>query len=155
MSDRKTVLITGCTPGGIGAALAQSFATRHFHVYAGVRSPTKAASLAGANITIITLDVTSSGDISRCLEMINRETGGKLDVLVNNAGRIFHLPLLDSSIGQSKALFDVNVWGSLAMTQAFAPLLSKSKGCILNIRCVLFFFFLSFKEVTSISYRSG
>ena len=134
MASKKIVLITGCTPSGIGAALAQSFAAHNFDVYAAVRNPAKATTLAGPNITIVTLDVTSSDNISELVATISRKTGGKLDVLVNNAGLIFHLPLLDSSIAQSKQLFDVNVWGTLSVTQAFTPLLVENKGCIMNIR---------------------
>jgi 1-acylglycerone phosphate reductase len=61
-------------------------------------------------------------------------------VLVNNAGAEFVCPLLDVDIAESKKLYDVNVWGPLAMVQAFAPLLIEAKGVISNhtsVSCVL------------------
>ena len=61
-----------------------------------------------------------------------KETDGKLDVLVNNHGTAIFLPALDVPIEEGKKLFDLNFWAALAMIQAFAPLLIKAKGCIVN-----------------------
>ena len=134
---KRTVLITGCSNGSLGAALALSFARHDFHVLATLRNPVKAASLAShPDIEILPLDVTSSSSISSCAAAIEKKTGGRLDVLVNNAGLMFVLPLLDTSIEESKKLFDVNVWGLLAVTQAFAPMLVRSKGVVLNIASI-------------------
>lgn len=58
--------------------------------------------------------------------------GGKLDVLVNNAGLEFQSPLLDVDIAEAKRLYDVNVWGPLAVAQEFSPLLIETKGIICN-----------------------
>ena len=60
------------------------------------------------------------------------ETRGKLDVLVNNSGRILVAPGLDITIEQGKELFDLNFWAPMAMLQAFAPLLIEAKGCVVN-----------------------
>lgn len=68
-----------------------------------------------------------------CLEAVKKRTEGKLDVLVNNAGALFFGPLLDVSIEDSKRLFDSNVWGMLAVSQAFSPLLIEAKGVMVNI----------------------
>ncbi len=133
---KKTVLITGCSEGGLGAALARAFHQQGFHVFATVRNPAKAASLASDDIEILPLEVTSKESILQCAETVKAKTGGTLDVLVNNAGAIFMMPLLDASIEESKNLYDVNVWGMLAVTQAFAPLLIKSKGAVLNISSI-------------------
>jgi 1-acylglycerone phosphate reductase len=43
------------------------------------------------------------------------------------------MPLLDEDIEQGKALFETNVWGPIAVTQAFAPLLRKAKGTVVFI----------------------
>ncbi|KAI1502207.1 hypothetical protein F5X99DRAFT_427585 [Biscogniauxia marginata] len=134
---KKTVLITGCSEGSLGAALAVAFARHNFHVFATVRDPAKAASLAShPDIEILSLEVTSSSSISSCAAVVEKKTGGRLDILVNNAGIMFVMPLLDTSIEESKKLFDVNVWGMLAVTQAFAPMLVRSKGVILNISSI-------------------
>lgn len=134
---RRTALITGCSDGSLGSALALEFAKHDFHVYATLRNPEKAASLASHSaIEILPLDVTNSSSISSCAATIEKKAGGRLDVLVNNAGMMFCMPLLDTSIEESKKLFDVNVWGLLAVTQAFAPMLVRSKGVVLNIASI-------------------
>lgn len=134
---KKTVLITGCSDGSLGAALALAFAAHNFHIFATLRDPTKAASLSShLNIEILPLEVTDSSSISSCVATVEKKTGGKLDVLVNNAGIMFVMPLLDTDIEESRKLFDVNVWGLLAVTQAFAPMLVRSKGVLLNIASI-------------------
>ncbi|OGE48177.1 hypothetical protein PENARI_c031G05465 [Penicillium arizonense] len=130
---KKTVLITGCSTGGIGWALAKNFHQRGFYVFATARNPSKAADLAElSDIEILELDVTDPKTIVECKERVVKRTNGKLDVLVNNAGVEFNSPLLDTDVDEAKRLFDVNVWGPLAMVQAFAPLLIEAKGTVFN-----------------------
>lgn len=132
-AQKKTVLITGCSTGGIGWAMAKNFHERGFYVFATARDPSKAVDLSGlSNVEILELDVTVPQTISRCKDMVAKRTGGKLDVLVNNAGEEFLCPLLDLDIAEAKRLYDVNVWGPLAMVQAFAPLLIEAKGVVSN-----------------------
>ncbi|KAF2172593.1 hypothetical protein M409DRAFT_49151 [Zasmidium cellare ATCC 36951] len=142
VASRKTCLITGCTPGGIGAALCEEFRKRGFHVLATVRSPAKAASLAtgeekfGKNegiIEVLSLDVTSKQSIQQCTEEAKAKGIEKLDVLVNNAGAMLIGPLLDTNVDDGRRLFETNVWGMLAVTQAFSPAVIAAKGSILNI----------------------
>lgn len=139
---RKTVLITGCSEGGLGAALALAFQRQGFYVFATVRNPSKAVAAwpkdetqDHGTIEVLPLDVTSPGSIQHCVDLVRSRTGGKgqLDILVNNAGMAQMGPLLDISIPQNKKVFDVNVWGMLAVTQAFSDLIVRSQGAILNI----------------------
>ncbi|KAK4043911.1 hypothetical protein C8A01DRAFT_12662 [Parachaetomium inaequale] len=133
-----TVLITGCSDGGLGAALAEAFARRGFHVLATLRDPAKAAALASppGRIEVLPLDVTDTASIASCAAAVATKTGGRLDVLVNNAGSMFIMPLLDTDVAEGKRLFDVNVWGMLAVTQAFAPMLVRARGVMLNIASI-------------------
>jgi len=133
-----TVLITGCSDGGLGAALAEAFARRGFHVLATLRDPSKAPVLASRPglIDVLPLDVTDTTSIASCAVAVATKTGGLLDVLVNNAGSMFIMPLLDTDVAESKRLFDVNVWGMLAVTQAFASMLVRSRGVVLNIASI-------------------
>jgi 1-acylglycerone phosphate reductase len=131
--QKKTVLITGCSTGGIGWAMAKIFHERGFHVFATARDPSKAADLSElSNVEILELDVTVPQTISQCKDTVVKRTGGKLDVLVNNAGVEFVCPLLDVDVAEAKRLYDVNVWGPLAMVQAFAPLIIEAKGIVSN-----------------------
>ena len=133
-SPRKSVLITGCSAGGIGAALAEVFHEKGYHVFATARNQSKISRTLSnaANVTILTLDVVSSESITAAAESVKRETGGRLDVLVNNSGGGTFVPALDLSIEEGKKLFDLNFWAPFAMLQAFAPLLIEAKGCIVN-----------------------
>ena len=133
-SKRKSVLITGCSDGGIGAGIAGAFCEKGYHVFATARTPTKISrTLAQApNVNVLTLDVLSSEAIAAAVDSVKTATGGKLDVLVNNSGAVMIMPGLDVSIEQGKQLFDTNFWAMLAMIQAFAPLLIEAKGCVVN-----------------------
>lgn len=131
--QKKSVLITGCSTGGIGWAMAKIFHGRGFHVFATARDPAKVGDLSDlSDVEILELDVTIPQTISQCRDAVAKRTGGKLDVLVNNAGVDLQSPLLDVDIAEAKSLWDVNVWGPLAMVQAFAPLLIQAKGVISN-----------------------
>lgn len=130
----KSVLITGCSAGGIGFALAEEFQARGFHVFATARTRSKISNIENLpNITFIPLDVANSSMRSAAVEIVNAHTGGTLDYLVNNAGRNYFMPTLDVDIEDAKRMFDTNFWGALAVTQAFAPLLIAAKGTIVNI----------------------
>lgn len=135
----KTVLITGCSNGSIGSALAKSFSKRGHHVFASVRNPSKASDLSSLpNVKVLTLNVASQQSINACLAIVQQELGldRGLDILINNAGHGLNGPLLDVDIDEAKKTFDVNVWGVLAMTQAFAPLLVEASGTVINISSV-------------------
>lgn len=88
----KTILITGCSGGGIGWAIAKELASHGHHVFATARDirkiPTELASL--SNVTVFQLDVTSESYIKllvECVAAVTEKLGSKgLDVLVNNAG---------------------------------------------------------------------
>ena len=131
--EKKTVLITGCSTGGIGWAMAKNFHERGFQVFATARDVSKAADLSNlSNLEILELDVTVPQTISQCKDTVVKRTGGKLDILVNNAGVEIQSPLLDIDVAEAKRLYDVNVWGPLVMVQAFAPLLIEAKGIVVN-----------------------
>ncbi|KAH8879009.1 NAD(P)-binding protein [Thozetella sp. PMI_491] len=130
----KTVLITGCSEGGIGGALAESFQKRGFHVFATARSLAKMKHLAELpNVTLLTLDVTSRESIEGAVAAVTKHTNGTLDVLVNNSGLGYSVPALDANLKMARDVFDVNFFGVVETTQLFAPLLIASKGTIVNI----------------------
>lgn len=133
----KTVLITGCNHGGLGAAMAKAYRARGFKVFATVRNITKAGTLGETEgIEILELEVTSKESIERCAKTVEKLTGGSLDILVNNAGTSSAMPLLDLDLQEAKKTYDVNVWALLAMTQTFAPMLIKAKGIVCNTSSV-------------------
>jgi 1-acylglycerone phosphate reductase len=135
----KSVLITGCSDGGIGSALALAFAQRGLLVFASARNITKMSGLANMpNVRLLTLDITKPEEVRAALAAVKKETGGSLDYLINNAAQARYMPLLDEdpNFEQAKELFELNVWSQLRMVQAFAPLLIEAKGTVVYISAV-------------------
>jgi 1-acylglycerone phosphate reductase len=83
---QKTVLITGCSKGGIGDALAQEFHRKGLRVFATARNPDKIKHLEALGINIFVFDVIDEVSIKNAVEIVNQSTGGTLDLLVNNSG---------------------------------------------------------------------
>lgn len=133
----KSVLVTGCSDGGIGSALALTFATRGLLVFAGARTISKMSELANLpNVHLLELDILKPVDIAAAVSAVKKETGGTLDYLVNNAAQARYMPMLDETVEQAKELFELNVWSQLRMVQAFVPLLIEAKGCAVYVSSV-------------------
>ncbi|KAI0178976.1 hypothetical protein GGR52DRAFT_534307 [Hypoxylon sp. FL1284] len=130
---QKTVLITGCTPGGIGHALCLEYHRKGLYVIATARRPEVLSGLAELGITMLTLDVTDADSIKKCHDEAAKVNGGKLDILVNNAGLTHTHPAMDLSIPDVRTTFDTNVFGVMAMCQAFIDQLIAAKGLIINM----------------------
>jgi NAD(P)-dependent dehydrogenase (short-subunit alcohol dehydrogenase family) len=122
----KTVLVTGANRG-IGAALVEEALSRGAaHVYAGTRQP---LTHQDGRVTPVTLDVTVAEQIRAAAERID-----ELDVLINNAGISVYDDLSDrAALEQTLA---VNLFGTYGVTQAFLPLLTRSRGAIVNVLSV-------------------
>ena len=135
---KQVALITGCSEGGIGDAMARQLADRGHHVFAAVRNPSKAADFSDVeDIEVVTLDVTSVESVNNlAADLKGRLPEGKLDILINNAGFGATGPLIEADLSTAKRIYDVNVLGILAVTQAFAPMLIAAKGKVVNISSV-------------------
>jgi len=128
-NNRPSVLVTGASTG-IGLAITQYLASRGMHVFAGARKQEALESLAkNPNVTPIPLDVTKAEDIKQAKKIIEEKTAG-LFGLVNNAGIGNGGPLMDVSVEDLRAQFEVNLFGVHQITQAVFPLLLKAKGRI-------------------------
>jgi NAD(P)-dependent dehydrogenase (short-subunit alcohol dehydrogenase family) len=119
----RSVLITGCSDGGLGAALALAFHDHGDRVFATTRDPSKMKSLAERGIETLAMDVLDVESIQKCADEVSKRTGGALDVLLNNAGSGYSAPLMEASVDAMKRLFDLNVWGVIRTSQTFLPLL--------------------------------
>jgi NAD(P)-dependent dehydrogenase (short-subunit alcohol dehydrogenase family) len=120
--ENRIVLITGANRG-IGKALVDEALRRGVKkVYAGMRSPVQHPD---KRVTPLTLDVTNASQIQRAVEAVDT-----LDVLINNAGIAIYDDL--SNLDVLEQTFAVNFLGLLKVTNAFLPLLKRSKGAILN-----------------------
>ena len=132
----NTVLITGASTG-IGAACALRLAAAGMHVYAGVREDAAGAALRAQNAALITplhLDVTDAESIAAAVATLEAQLGeAGLNGLVNNAGIAIGGPLEVLPMHEIRRQFDVNVFGALAVTQAFLPQLRRARGRIVNM----------------------
>ncbi|KAF3014497.1 hypothetical protein E8E14_011187 [Neopestalotiopsis sp. 37M] len=129
----KTVLITGCTPGGIGHALCLEFHKQGLHVIASARKPSVLDELVDLGLNIVQLDVSDPNSIAACHKRVQILTGGKLDILVNNAGRTHTHPALDISLPDVRETFETNVFGPMAMVSAFSDMLVAAQGLVINV----------------------
>ena len=130
MSNPKSILITGCSDGGLGSALALAFCDAGWRVFASARNLKKLSETEAAGIESIKLDVASEESIQAAVEEISRLTDGSLNAIVNNAGVGYSMPQLDLDLGRVREIFELNVFSNIAMVQAFAPLLLRSEGAI-------------------------
>ncbi|RMZ81990.1 hypothetical protein DV737_g2331, partial [Chaetothyriales sp. CBS 132003] len=136
---RPSVLITGCTPGGIGHALAVALHSSpyNYRVFATARRVATLQPLQDAGIECFSLDVTSSESLDASFETISKLVGNRgLDMLINNAGVSYSVPALDISLETAASIFQTNVLGVMATIQKFVPLLISAKGTIVQIASV-------------------
>jgi NAD(P)-dependent dehydrogenase (short-subunit alcohol dehydrogenase family) len=131
----KFVLVTGAS-SGIGRATALRLAASGFNVFAAVRKTDDEASLRreDARLHPIRLDITDGQAIAVAAESIRTLAGGAgLYGLVNNAGFGDPAPLEYVSMEDLRRQFEVNVFGQIAVTQAFLPLIRIATGRIVNL----------------------
>ncbi|MEH0196416.1 oxidoreductase [Caulobacter sp. CCNWLY153] len=130
---KKIALVTGAS-AGIGQASAQALAASGYTVYGTSRRPTVAAP---NGVRMVVCDVTDETSVRELVAEVLAEAG-QIDVLVNNAGLGLTGGAEESSIGQVQALFDVNLFGVMRMTNAVLPSMrARRQGRVLNISSVL------------------
>jgi NAD(P)-dependent dehydrogenase (short-subunit alcohol dehydrogenase family) len=118
----RTVLITGANRG-IGRALVHEALKRGAkRVYAASRVPLQ---IGDERVTTLTLDVTNASQIQHAADQV-----GALDVLINNAGIAAYDDLTNLAVIEQHLA--VNFLGPLRMTNAFVPLLKRSRGAVVN-----------------------
>jgi len=122
----RAVLVTGANRG-IGQALVEEALRRGAkRVYAGTRQPLVNSD---GRVTPLTLDVTNAAQIQGAVEKVK-----SLDILINNAGLALYDDLSDRAALERH--LTVNLFGTYGVTQAFLPLLTRSRGAILNVLSV-------------------
>ncbi len=131
------VVVTGAS-SGIGRATVLRLADAGWHVYAGVRRSGDGEALIRAsksgNITPLVMDVTEPDEISAGAETVDRHVGAAgLNALVDNAGIGVAVPMELVETEALRRQFEVNVFGQVAVTQEFLPLLRRARGHLVVI----------------------
>jgi NAD(P)-dependent dehydrogenase (short-subunit alcohol dehydrogenase family) len=135
MQPARAVLVTGAS-SGIGEAIALHLDASGFRVYAGLRRREDGYQLThkAPRIRPIVLDVTDAGQIADAAARVEEQLHGEgLYGLVNNAGVATVGPLEFLPLETLRRQFEVNVFGQVAVTQAFLPLLRKGQGRVINM----------------------
>ncbi|KAL2832390.1 hypothetical protein BDW59DRAFT_139170 [Aspergillus cavernicola] len=137
-SDKqKSVLITGCFPGGIGNALAREFHSCGLRVFATARDAKSLEDLAVLGIESLSLIVDDEDSVQLCFAEVKRRLGDRgLDYLVNNAGRNYTVPALEVDLAEVRTTLEVNFVSVVNICKTFVPLLIKAKGTIVQIGSV-------------------
>ena len=124
----KTILITGCS-SGFGLATALHFLERDWRVIATMRSPDPDLLPASDRLHIVSLDVTRADGIAEAVK-----AAGPIDALVNNAGAGLMGALEAVPMDAARAVFEVNTFGTMAMTQAVLPgFRAQGSGVVVNV----------------------
>jgi short-subunit dehydrogenase len=128
----KVVIITGASQG-IGAQLAQQLHRKGAKLSLAARNEELLRQVAAGTEAVI-----SAGDLTEetaRAQLIDRtvERWGRIDVLINNAGRGSYYKLAETSLSESRALFDLNFTVPLALAQLALPYLERTRGSIVNV----------------------
>jgi NAD(P)-dependent dehydrogenase (short-subunit alcohol dehydrogenase family) len=147
-AQRKIALVTGANKG-IGRAVAEQLAALGMTVLIGARDPQRgeeaAATLrsAGGDVLAVALDVTEPESVAAAGQEVD-ERFGRLDVLINNAGitgsgQVSPMEAVDQipstvDVDMVRTVFETNVFGVIAVTNAMLPLLRRSPAArIVNV----------------------
>jgi NAD(P)-dependent dehydrogenase (short-subunit alcohol dehydrogenase family) len=119
----RAVLVTGANRG-IGRALVEEALSRGAtRVYATTRQP---LTHSDERVTPLSLDVTNAAQIQEAVENVE-----SLDILINNAGLALYDDLSDRAVLERHLA--VNLFGTYGVSKAFLPLLTGSRGAIVNV----------------------
>ncbi|MEV6150586.1 SDR family NAD(P)-dependent oxidoreductase [Nonomuraea sp. NPDC052129] len=119
----KTVLVTGANRGLGQALAAEALARGARRVYGGTRQP---LAHPDDRVTPLSLDITSTAQIQAAADQVE-----PLDMLINNAGIALPDDLTDPAVLERHLA--VNLFGTYAVTQAFLPAVTRSRGAIVNV----------------------
>jgi len=132
MSTRKTALITGANKG-IGREIARQLGQQGFSVWLGCRDAARGEQAAadlrkeGFDAHLLALDVSNDASVKAAAGTYGK-SNDTLDVLVNNAGVATggYIAPSEASLDDMRAVYEVNVFGPVRVTQAFLPFLRKA-----------------------------
>jgi NAD(P)-dependent dehydrogenase (short-subunit alcohol dehydrogenase family) len=136
-SHQTELIVVSGASTGMGAAVARDLARRGFHVLAGVRRATDGDAIRADGIEPVILDITEPAHVAALVERIANDPDDRpLRALVNNAGVSVYAPVEAFPLDEWRRLFEVNLFGHVAMSQALLPALISSGGRIVNVSSV-------------------
>lgn len=134
----ETILVTGAT-SGLGRAAATLLAEQGYRVFAAGRSSERRAALDALArerklaLTAIELDVRDDASVDRAMAQIEA-AGASVDVLVNNAGLAYVIPVEEIRLADLQQQFETNFFGAVRLTQRVLPSMrARRRGRIINM----------------------
>jgi short-subunit dehydrogenase len=124
----KNVIITG-TSRGIGFDLAKQYAESGHQVLAISRNSDPLTAVNHKNITILSLDISNPVAVLEISDFI-KNTWGKVDILINNAGKLINKPFTEISSEDFLEVYKVNVFAVAEITKLMIPYLQKGSHVV-------------------------
>ena len=124
----KNIVITG-TSRGIGFELAKQFAANGHQVLALSRNTAPLLAVNHKNITVLSVDISDGNDLNKVTDFI-KSTWKRVDVLVNNAGKLINKPFTELSSEDFLEVYKVNVFGVAEITKLMIPFLQKGSHVV-------------------------
>jgi len=124
----KNIVITG-TSRGIGFELAKQFAENGHQVLALSRNTKPLSAINHKNITVLSVDISNNDDLNKVTDFI-KSTWEKVDILINNAGKLINKPFTEISSEDFLEVYKVNVFGVAEITKLMIPFLQKGSHVV-------------------------
>ena len=124
----KNIVITG-TSRGIGFELAKQFAENGYQVLALSRNTKPLSAVNHKNINALSVDISNNDDLNKVTDFI-KSTWEKVDILINNAGKLINKPFTEISSEDFLEVYKVNVFGVAEITKLMIPFLQKGSHVV-------------------------
>lgn len=132
--DGKVIIVTGASEG-IGASLAAALRKRGARLSLAARNIVKLESVARDGDLVVAGDLTSDA-VRRALIEKTKERWGRIDVLINNAGRGSYYTASTTPLDEARAIFEINFFAPFALTQIALPHLRETRGSVVNVSSI-------------------
>jgi short-subunit dehydrogenase len=132
--DRKVAIVTGASEG-IGAELARLLRSKGCRLVLAARNEAKLRAAAGPDSCVVPGDLTGEAVRVRVIEAA-LERFGRIDILINNAGRGLYGSASTTPLGEARDLFELNFFAPFHLAQLASPALRLSQGVIVNVSSI-------------------
>ncbi|MBW8282349.1 MAG: SDR family oxidoreductase [Rhizobium sp.] len=133
MTDRPTIIVTGCS-SGIGAHCARALAADGWRVFATVRKPEDRDGLEADGIEALLMDYADAASIAALVDEVTKRAGGRIDALFNNGAYGQPGAIEDLSTDVLRRQFDANFFGWHELTRRVIPLM-RARGAGRIVQC--------------------
>jgi len=134
-TKKRSAAVTGAG-SGLGRDISLGLAAKDYHVFGTALSPEEIADVrhaSGGAVTLSRCDITDEVAVAGWAREVRAKTDGGLNLLISNAGILTPGPLEVLPLSAIRREFDVNVFGALAVVNAFLPALREARGRIVQV----------------------